>query len=96
VVGTRVTGLKDGAPRDVYLYQMCDAQETLRVHGLQPVAWQTGFNPVLAMELLAEGVWQGAGILGPEAFDPDPYLALMGRHGIHRAMVEMDGSAGQG
>ena len=27
--------------------------------GLQPVAWQTGFNPVVAMELLADGVWSG-------------------------------------
>ena len=96
VVGTRVTGVKGGAPRDVYLYQMCDAQETLRVHGLQPVAWQTGFNPVLAMELLADGVWQGAGVLGPEAFDPDPYLGLMDRYGIHHAMVEMEGAPEQG
>jgi saccharopine dehydrogenase-like NADP-dependent oxidoreductase len=90
VVGAWVTGVRDGAPREVYLYQQCDAQETLRKHGLQPVAWQTGFNPVLALELLAERVWSGAGVLGPEAFDPDAYLALMDRSGIHHAMMEIE------
>ncbi|MBA2489503.1 MAG: saccharopine dehydrogenase NADP-binding domain-containing protein [Chloroflexi bacterium] len=89
IVGSWVTGLRDGQPREVYLYQACDAQETMRQHGLQPVAWQTGFNPVLAMELLAEGAWSGAGILGPEAFDPDPYLALLDHYGIHHAMMEI-------
>jgi saccharopine dehydrogenase-like NADP-dependent oxidoreductase len=90
VVGTHVTGLRDGRPREVYLYQMCDAQETMARHGLQPVAWQTGFNPVVAMELLAEGAWSGAGVLGCEAFDPDPYLAILDRDGIHHAMMEIE------
>ncbi len=69
---------------------MCDAQETMRTHGLQVVGYQTGFNPVLAMELLAEGAWKGTGVLGPEAFDPDPYLAIMDRYGIHHAMMEIE------
>jgi hypothetical protein len=41
------------------------------------------------MELLAEGAWSGVGVLGPEAFDPDPYLALMDREGIHHALAEI-------
>ena len=89
IVGTWVLGTKDGAPREVYLYQMTDAQEVWRSLGLGAVAWQTGFNPVIAMELLANGTWQGAGVLGPEAFDPDPYLALLDQYGIHHATAEM-------
>ena len=95
IVGTWVIGRKDGAPREAFLYQMADAQETLRTTGSQVVGWQTGFNPVLAMELLATGAWSGAGVLGPEAFDPDPYLGLMDRYGIHHAMVEMEPGAHQ-
>ncbi len=94
VVGTWVIGRKDGQPREVYLYQLTDAQHTMREYGLQAVAWQTGFNPVIAMELLASGAWRGSGVLGPEAFDPDPYLALLDRYGIHHAMVEMEPGAG--
>jgi saccharopine dehydrogenase (NAD+, L-lysine-forming) len=93
VVGTWVIGLKDGKPREVFLYQMADAAETLRLTGSQVVGWQTGFNPVIAMELLATGAWAGNGVHAPEAFDPDPYLALLDRYGIHHAMVEMEPGA---
>jgi hypothetical protein len=29
---------------------------------------------VVALELLAAGVWRGEGVLGPEAFDAVPFL----------------------
>ena len=90
IVGTLVTGTRDGRAREVYFYQTSDARETMRQHGLQVVGYQTGFNPVVAMELLAEGAWKGEGVLGPEAFDPDPYLAVMDRYGIHHAIEERD------
>jgi saccharopine dehydrogenase (NAD+, L-lysine-forming) len=90
IVGTWIIGHRNGAPREVFLYQMTDALETWQRYGLGAVAWQTGFNPVIAMELLASGSWSGTGVLGPEAFDPDPYLALLDRYGIHHAMVEME------
>ena len=93
MVGTWVIGQKDGKPREVFLYQVADAAETLRTTGSQVVGWQTGFNPVIAMELLASGAWSGSGVHAPEAFDPDPYLALMDRYGIHHAMLEMEPGA---
>ena len=93
VVGTWVIGSKDGKPREVFLYQMADAAETLRRTGSQVVGWQTGFNPVIAMELLSSGAWSGSGVHAPEAFDPDPYLALLDQYGIHHAMVEMEPGA---
>ena len=64
IVGTWVIGRKDGKPREVYLYQKTVAEETWRDFKLQAVGWQTGFNPVVGMELLASGTWSGAGVLG--------------------------------
>ena len=93
MVGTWVIGRKDGRPREVFLYQRCDAQEVWTRYGVQVVGWQTGFNPVVAMELLDSGAWTGTGILGPEAFDPDPYLAMLDRDGIHWGMHEMEPGA---
>ncbi len=73
--GTWVTGTGvDGRPREVYLYHVSDNAETMTRHGAQAVVWQTAINPVVALELLAEGVWTGAGVLGPEAFDAVPFL----------------------
>ena len=45
----------------------------------QCVVWQTALNPVIALELLASGLWHGRGVLGPEAFDAVPFLELMAR-----------------
>jgi saccharopine dehydrogenase-like NADP-dependent oxidoreductase len=89
IVGTWVIGRKDGKPRETFHYQMADAEETMARYGSQVVGWQTGFNPVIAMELIATGAWTGSGVLIPEQLDPDPYLALLDRSGIHHAVVEM-------
>lgn len=75
--GTWVRGTNEGKPREVYLYQVADNEECMRKYGVQAVVWQTAVNPVIAMELLADGVWKGAGVMGPEAFDPDPFLERM-------------------
>jgi saccharopine dehydrogenase-like NADP-dependent oxidoreductase len=80
--GTYVTGLgKDGKPRATYLYHVVDNEETMRRDGAQAVVWQTAINPVVALELVASGVWSGAGVLGPEAFDAVPFLDLLGEYG---------------
>jgi saccharopine dehydrogenase-like NADP-dependent oxidoreductase len=76
--GTWVTGKgKDGNPRQVYLYHVADNAWTMQEYGAQAVVWQTAMNPLVALELLAAGVWAGAGVLGPEAFDSVPFLELL-------------------
>jgi saccharopine dehydrogenase-like NADP-dependent oxidoreductase len=80
--GTWVRGTgKDGAPREVYLYQVADNEQCMREWGAQAVVWQTAVNPVVALELLAEGAWKGAGVLGPVAFDAVPFLDLLPDYG---------------
>ena len=76
--GTWVTGTGlDGNAREVYLYHVTENDESMAIHGAQAVVWQTAINPVVALELVAEGVWSGAGVLGPEAFDAVPFLDRM-------------------
>ncbi|MBX3312117.1 MAG: saccharopine dehydrogenase NADP-binding domain-containing protein [Microbacteriaceae bacterium] len=76
--GVWVTGKgKDGKDKSVYLYQVADNQETMAEYESQCVVWQTAFNPVVGLELLANGTWSGSGVLGPEAFDAKPFLDLL-------------------
>jgi saccharopine dehydrogenase (NAD+, L-lysine-forming) len=87
--GTLVTGLgKDGNPREVYLYQVADNEQCMREWGSQAVVWQTAVNPIVAMELIAAGTWSGAGVLGPEALDPQPFLDLLPGYSAPWGMVE--------
>jgi saccharopine dehydrogenase (NAD+, L-lysine-forming) len=87
--GTWVTGTgKDGKPRQVYLYHVVDNEWTMQEYGSQAVVWQTAINPVVALELVAEGVWSGAGVLGPEAFAPKPFLDKLVEFGSPWGMRE--------
>jgi saccharopine dehydrogenase-like NADP-dependent oxidoreductase len=80
--GTWVTGTgPDGAGREVYLHHVVDNDWSMAEYGHQAVVWQTAVNPVVALELLANGTWAGAGVLGPEAFDAVPFLELLTDHG---------------
>jgi saccharopine dehydrogenase (NAD+, L-lysine-forming) len=87
--GTWVKGTKDGKPRQVYLYQVADNETCMKKYGVQAVVWQTAVNPVIAWELLETGVWKGKGVLGPEAFDPDPFLELMPKYDFPYGLKEM-------
>jgi len=88
--GTLVTGLgKDEGPRRTYIYHVVDNEWSMREYGSQAVVWQTAINPVIALELLAAGEWTGAGVLGPEAFPPQPFLAKLEEYGSPHGMLEL-------
>ena len=87
--GTWVKGMKDGKPREVYLYQVADNAECMKRWGCQAVVAQTAFSAVIGWDLLHHGQWKGVGVLGPEAFDPDPFMAKMAEYEFPYGIKEM-------
>jgi saccharopine dehydrogenase-like NADP-dependent oxidoreductase len=87
--GTWVKGNKDGKPRQVYLYQVTDNEECMKTWGCQAVVAQTAFNAVIGWELLNNGTWSATGVLGPEAFDPIPFMNKMAEYGFPYGIKEM-------
>jgi len=51
--------------------------------------WQTAINPVIALELLATGMWTGVGVLGPEAFPAQPFLDKLAEYGSPHGIREL-------
>jgi saccharopine dehydrogenase (NAD+, L-lysine-forming) len=89
--GTLVTGTgKDGRPRRSYLYHVVDNEWSMREYGTQAVVWQTALNPVVALELVAEGAWSGTGVLGPEAFPSQPFLDKLAAYGSPHGLLELE------
>ncbi|MDH5332901.1 MAG: ATP-binding protein, partial [Thermoleophilia bacterium] len=89
--GTLVTGTgKDGRRRKTYLYHVTDNEWSMREYGSQAVVWQTAINPVVALELLHEGTWSGAGVLGPEAFPATPFLEKLEAYGAPHGVLELE------
>ncbi len=92
--GTWVTGTgTDGRPREVYLHHIVDNAWSMAEYGSQAVVWQTAVNPVVALELIESGAWSGAGVLGPEALPPRPFLDLLADYGSPWACEERTPSA---
>ena len=87
--GTWVKGWKDGKPRQVYIYQVADNETCMRELGCQAVVAQTAFNPLIGWDLIEHGVWKGAGVLGPEAFDARPFLEKMEAYGFPYGIQEL-------
>jgi saccharopine dehydrogenase (NAD+, L-lysine forming) len=88
--GTLVTGTgRDGAPRKTYVYHVADNETTMREYGSQAVVWQTAINPVIALELIEGGEWKGAGVLGPEALPPQPFLDKLAELGAPHSVLDM-------
>ncbi len=87
--GTWVKGKKDGKDREVYLYQVADNEECMQEWGCQAVVAQTAFSAVIAMDLLQHGQWQGVGVLGPEAFPADSFMAKMADYGFPYGIKEI-------
>src|SRR4030066_143549 len=80
--GTWVKGTKDGKPRQVYLNQVEENEQCMKTWGCQAVVAQTAFNAVIGWELLNSGTWSGSGVLGPESFDPIPFMNKMAEYGF--------------
>ena len=81
--GTMVKGKGgDGKAKEVYLYQIADNEECMAKYGCQAVVAQTAFNVVIGLELMHLGLWKGKGVLGPEAFDPVPFMERMEKFGF--------------
>lgn len=76
--GVLVTGKDmDGRDRATYLYHVLDNEWSMAEYDAQCVVVQTAFVPVCALELLANGTWRGEGVLGPDSFEPQPFLDLL-------------------
>jgi saccharopine dehydrogenase-like NADP-dependent oxidoreductase len=76
--GVLITGKDmEGKDRATFIYHVADNSESMAELDTQCVVAQAAFNPVIALELMANGHWKGAGVMGPEAFDAQPFLDLL-------------------
>ena len=81
-VGTLVQGRKNERDMAIYLHNVTDHQDAYRQMGVTATAYQTGIPPVVAAELIAEGVITQRGVFAPEELDPDPFMERLPKEGL--------------
>lgn len=81
-IGCIFRGVKDGKPRNYYVYNVCDHQECYREVGSQAISYTTGVPAMIGAMLVATGVWRRPGVFNVEQFDPDPFMDALNKWGL--------------
>ena len=81
-IGCLARGVKDGAERVFYLYNICDHEACYREVQSQAISYTTGVPAMIGAKQILTGTWRGAGVFNMEQFDPDPFMADLNRHGL--------------
>ncbi|HPQ95976.1 MAG: saccharopine dehydrogenase family protein [Thiothrix sp.] len=87
-IGCYVTGIKDGQPNSVFVYNIKDHQDCYREVQSQAISYTTGVPAMIGAKLMLEGQWMKPGVWNVEQLDPDPFLADMNRYGLPFQVIE--------
>jgi len=89
-IGCIVRGVRGGAPRTVYLYNICDQARCFEETGAQAVSYTTGVPAVIGAMLMLQGSWLRPGVWNIEQFDPDPFMEALPSFGLPWKLSESD------
>lgn len=92
-IGCIVQGVKDGKPKAIYIYNVCDHQECYREVKSQAISYTTGVPAMIGAMMVVSGQWKKSGIFNMEQLDPDPFLEQLAKYGLPWNVVELDPAA---
>lgn len=88
-IGCLIEGIKDGKPKKVFIYNVCDHAETYKEVRAQAISYTTGVPAMVGAAMMMTGKWNGAGVFNMEQLDPDPFLEMLGKSGLPWHVQEM-------
>ena len=89
-IGNVITGIKDGKPKAIYIYNICDHEACFAEVGSQAISYTTGVPAMIGAKQLLEGPWRKPGVWNMEQHDPDPFMADLNLHGLPWKVLELD------
>ena len=89
-IGAIATGVKDGQAKTLYVNNVCDHEAAYAETGNQAVSYTTGVPAMIGAALILTGQWKGEGVFNMEQLDPDPFMDMLGRHGLPWQVRELD------
>ncbi len=88
-IGCVITGIKDGKPKKIYIYNVCDHEECYKETGAQAVSYTTGVPAMIGSMMIAKKIWNGDGVFNMEQFDAKPFMEELNRQGLAWKIIEM-------
>ena len=95
-IGVIATGeaLDGSGEKTFYINNICSHEAAYEETGNQAVSYTTGVPAMIGSAMLVQGVWDGDGVFNMEQFDPDPFMEMLGEHGLPWNAKELDGPVG--
>jgi saccharopine dehydrogenase (NAD+, L-lysine-forming) len=87
-IGVIARGTKDGKPRQVYIYNICDHEECYKEVQSQAISYTTGVPAVVGAIMMLTGKWHAAGVWNMEQFDPELFLEVLGPMGLPTVVID--------
>ena len=87
-IGVIARGLKDGKPRQVYIYNICEHERAYKETNSQAISYTTGVPAATGAVMMLSGLWKKPGVWNMEQFAPTPFLERMNSLGLSTVVVE--------
>jgi saccharopine dehydrogenase-like NADP-dependent oxidoreductase len=92
-IGNVVKGTKDGAPREMFIYQVSDHEAAFAEVESQGISYTAGVPPIAAALLIADGRWDAGTMVNVEELDPEPFIEILDRIGLPTDYLELEPGA---
>ena len=89
-IGCIVSGQKDGQPKTIYIYNICDHEACFREVNSQAISYTTGVPAMIGAKQILTGNWKQAGVWNMEQLDPDPFMEDLMQYGLPWQLVELE------
>ena len=87
-IGVIARGTKDGQPKQVYIYNICDHEACYKEVQSQAISYTTGVPAVVGAIMMLTDKWRGAGVYNMEQFDPEPFIEVLGPMGLPTVVAD--------
>ncbi len=88
-IGCIIEGKKDGKARKVFIYNVCDHEQTWKEVRAQAVSYTTGVPAAVGAEMIVTGKWRRPGVWHMEQLDSVPFLDRLAESGLPWHVQEM-------
>ncbi len=89
-IGNFVKGIKDGKPREIFIYQVSDHKACYEEVESQAISYTAGVPPIATAMLIAQGIWDVKTMVNVEELPPEPFIELLNKMGLPTDVKEIE------
>ena len=95
-IGCIATGeaLDGSGEKTFYINNICSHEAAFEETGNQAVSYTTGVPAMIGSAMMVQNIWDKKGVVNTEEMDPDPFMEMLGEHGLPWHVKELDGPVG--